>query len=65
MGGLLAGGLANAISRISGGASTLLMTRQLDVLREVKTATNKTAAAAEKTVAAVNALPSRLGPLWS
>jgi len=55
-GGILAGGLANALSRISGGASTLLMSRQLETMQSTLTATQKNVTATEKVGTEVAAL---------
>ena len=62
-GGIVGGGLANALSRITGGG-TIIMTRQLETMKKVQTAAEKTATAAEKTVAAVNGLSRKLGPAF-
>lgn len=59
-GGLLAGGLANAISRISGGPSTLLMTRQLDAMKAIQTSTASNVAATNKVASAVDRLTQKI-----
>jgi tape measure domain-containing protein len=59
-GGLLAGGLANALSRISGGASTLLMTRQLDAMQSTATAVQQNVTATQNVSKAVDRLTQKI-----
>jgi len=47
-GSVIAGGLANALSRISGGPNTIIMERTLNVAKKTQEAAEKTATAVEK-----------------
>lgn len=48
MDGIVAGGLANALSRIGGGPATIIMDQQLSTQKKIQSAAEKTAAAAVK-----------------
>lgn len=60
--GMLAGGLANAINRITGGSGDILMKKQIDTQEGTRAAAEKTAAEAARTADAVEKLVTNTNP---
>lgn len=64
-GGIIAGGLANALSRIAGGPNTIIMERQLDAMKGTQKAAQETKTAVEDLTKVVKRQKRRGAPAFT
>lgn len=64
-GGVLGGGLANALSRIGGGPNTIIMKRQLDAIKGTQKAAEETSEKLDKVIANTNPRRQRGAPAFT